>query len=92
MLLAILKPDLKKCVTVRNCNVHKLELECPQQSITGEIIEEEEKKVKLWVSLTADEKYSEPEPDQQEDDSQHIERNNKLLRLIEKKKKQATGK
>ena len=41
--------------------------------------------MKLWDSLTADEKYSEPEPDQQEDDSQHIERNNKLLRLIEKK-------
>ena len=62
------------------------------------MIEEEERKVKLWESLTTDDykkagqtfdlmdfKYSELEPDQADDESEYLERNEKLLQLLEKK-------
>ena len=99
---AVLKPDLKKCANVKVTkeSVEKLKIRLSKTELKWweEIIEEEERKVKLWESLTTDDykkagqtfdlmdfKYSEPEPDQPDDESEYLRRNEKLLRLLEKK-------
>ena len=98
---SVLKPDLKKCPTVKTMTdcVNKLQIRMTtaQREWWETFIWEEEGKVKLWDSLSQEDyrkagetfdllEFHYSEPTEDEDQSpEHQERGEKLLRLMQKK-------
>lgn len=101
---SLLKPDLKKCPTVKVMKDSVLKLKIRMSKSEQEwweaMIKEEEKKVKLWDSLSKEDyqqagetfdllEFRYPEPVEpaahSEEDLEYREQDEKLLHLIEKK-------